>query len=83
MDASIIVLMILFAAVSAIYLYHWVQAISQIKKPHALQFFNWFYLFQPKEFNEIGNAHRKKALLSCCTLVTLLILMAVIGKYVQ
>lgn len=80
MDSIITVYIILFALVSAIYLYNWVQAISETKENiNPILFFNWFYLFNSEAFNETGNKYRKNALGCFILLFIIVILMSQSG----
>jgi hypothetical protein len=78
MDSMITIYLILFALVSVIYLYNWIQAISQTKEIiNPLMFFNWTYLFDSEIFNDAGNKYRKNALICFILLFIILILMGI------
>ena len=77
MVSIVTVLLIMFVLVTAIYLYNWVQAISETKEnKNPIIFFNWFYLFNSEAFNEAGNKYRKNALICLLLLVILMVLMS-------
>ena len=65
---------------SALYLYNWIQAISESKEnKNPIMFFNWLYLFNPEAFNELGNKYRKISLGCFILLIILVVLMSQSG----
>lgn len=69
MEYKSVIFMVLFIVITVTYLYYWQQAISQAKNRNAFMFFNWFYLFMPNEFNDVGNDYRKKSLICFLLLI--------------